>query len=304
MPIHLPPLSRRSFLRRTLVAGAGLAWAPEIFAQTTRRTDANSWALLADTHIAASPAKIERSVNPTGHLGAVTKELLALPERPAGGFVVGDCAFSKGEPGDYSQFARLIEPLRAGGLPLHLALGNHDQRDHFWSAFESEKAAHRPVVDKQTALIKSELVNWFMLDSLEKTLQTPGALGGDQLKWLAESLDANAQKPAVIVVHHNPGLDGNFGLKDTEALLEVLRPRKQAKAWVYGHTHHWKVAQDESGIHLVNLPPVAYVFREGDPSGWVHATARAEGMRLELRCVDPQHPAQGQVVDLKWRDGV
>jgi 3',5'-cyclic-AMP phosphodiesterase len=302
MPIHLPPRSRRLFLQRALVAGAGLASAPELLAAAMRRTDANSWALLADTHIDANPKTLNQAVNMTGHLTAVSKEVRALPERPAGVFVVGDCAFSKGEPGDYTQFTGLIEPLRLDGLPVHLALGNHDQRENFWSALEAKKAAQRPVADKHVAMVSSKWVNWFMLDSLEKTLQTPGALGGDQLKWLAETLDANANTPAVILVHHNPGLDGNFGLKDTAALLEVLRPRKQAKVWVYGHTHNWKVSQDESGIHLVNLPPVAYVFRKGDPSGWVHATARGDGMKLELRCLDPQHQAHAQVVDLKWRE--
>ncbi len=301
MPIHLPPLSRRAFVRRALIAGSTVALAPELLA-AMRRTNTNSWALLADTHIAADPAKVERTVNMTEHLAAVSKEVLALPERPAGVLVVGDCAFSKGESGDYRQFASLIEPMRAGGLPAHLTLGNHDQRENFRAALEAQAATPSPVADKQVALVRSKLVNWFLLDSLEKTLQTPGALGAEQLKWLAETLDANAKKPAVIVVHHNPGLDGNFGLKDTEALLEVMRPRKQAKAWVYGHTHNWKVSQDASGIHLVNLPPVAYLFREGDPAGWVHATTRRDGMKLELRCVDPQHKAHGQVVDLKWRE--
>jgi 3',5'-cyclic-AMP phosphodiesterase len=301
MPIYLPPLSRRSFLRRAFVAGAGLACAPELFA-TDHRTDANSWALLADPHIAADPAKINAGANMTDHLAGVSKEILVLPERPAGVFVVGDCAFNRGEPGDYRQFTELLDPIRASAMPLHLTLGNHDEREHFWAVLDASNKAKRPVADRHVALVPSGLVNWIMLDSLEKTLQTPGILGADQLKWLAETLDANPKKPAVIFVHHNPGLDGNFGLKDTEALLEVLRPRKQAKAWVYGHTHNWKVSQDESGLHLVNLPPVAYIFRQGDPSGWVHATTRPDGMKLELRCLDPLHPAQGQVVDLKWRE--
>ena len=299
MPIYLPPLDRRSFLRRALVAGAGLACAPDLFA-ATRRTDANSWALLADTHIAADPAKINAGINMTDHLAGVSKELLALPKLPAGVFVVGDCAFSRGEPTDYAQFGKLLEPVRAGGMPLHLTLGNHDERENFRAALEEKKVKH-PVTDRQVALVTSKLVNWFMLDSLEKTLQTPGILGAEQLKWLADTLDANRKKPAVILVHHNPGLEGNIGLKDTQALLEVLRPRKQAKAWVYGHTHNWRVSQDESGIHLVNLPPVSYIFRAGDPTGWVHATMRSDGMKLELRCLDLQHKAQGQIVDLKWR---
>jgi predicted phosphodiesterase len=302
MPIHLPPLSRRSFLRRTLVAGAGLACAPKLFADTTRSTDANSWVLMADTHIDADPKRVNKAVNMTDHLAAVSKEVSSLPKRAAGVFVVGDCAFNKGDPGDYSQFADLIEPIRGGGMPVHLALGNHDQRENFWTGLEAKNTAKRPVTDKHVALVSSELVNWFMLDSLEKTLQTPGALGANQLKWLGDTLDANPKKPAVIIVHHNPGLDGNIGLKDTMALFEVLRPRTQVKAWIYGHTHNWKVAQDESGVHLVNLPPVSYIFREGDPSGWVHATVRPNGMKLELHCIDPQHKAHGQIVDLKWRE--
>src|ERR1041385_1802430 len=102
MPIHLPPTSRREFLKRALLTGAGLALAPELPA-AARRTDANAWALLADTHINADPAKIAREINMTEHFKSVSTEVLALPQRPAGLFVVGDCAFNSGDPGDYAR---------------------------------------------------------------------------------------------------------------------------------------------------------------------------------------------------------
>ena len=93
----------------------------------------------------------------------------------------------------------------------------------------------------------------------------------------------------MILIHHNPGVDNKIGgLKDTEVFWEIIRPRKQVKAWVYGHTHNWKTTQDTSGVYLVNLPPVAYIFKEGDPSGWIHATTRRDGMTLELRAIDPR----------------
>lgn len=301
MPIQLPPLSRRTFLRRALLAGAGLAFAPQLHA-AMRRTNATSFALLADTHIAGKPTHVTRNVNLTDHFNAVAREIVGLPERAAGVFILGDCALSDGNPEEYLQLTTLLDPLRADGLTLNLALGNHDHRENFWAALKSQKAARRPLVDKHTALIKSKHVNWFLLDSLEKTLQTPGTLGAEQLQWLANTLDANPKVPAVVLVHHNPGTEEKTtGLKDTAGLLEILRPRKQVKAWIYGHTHHWNVTPDESGVHLVNLPPVAYIFREGNPSGWVHATTRRDGMKLELRTIDPSHKAQGQVVDLKWR---
>ena len=52
MPIHLQPISRRQFLVRSLAGGAALALSPSLLA-AAKRTDPNSWALLADTHLAA-----------------------------------------------------------------------------------------------------------------------------------------------------------------------------------------------------------------------------------------------------------
>jgi predicted phosphodiesterase len=104
-----------------------------------------------------------------------------------------------------------------------------------------------------------------------------------------------------VFIHHNPGLTGNFGVIDTAALYEVIRPRKQVKAYIFGHTHHWETTQDSSGIHLVNLPPVAYVFKDGEPSGWVRANLGTDHMRLELRCIDEKHPMHAKVVKLDWR---
>jgi 3',5'-cyclic-AMP phosphodiesterase len=129
-------------------------------------------------------------------------------------------------------------------------------------------------------------------------------LGAEQLDWLARSLDANRKKPALIVIHHNPAIgDKASGLKDSEALFEIIRPRKQVKAYIFGHTHIWRVQQDPSGIHLINLPPTAYVFRENDPPGWVHAMLERNGMKLELRCVNPAHSLHAEVTRLQWRAG-
>jgi 3',5'-cyclic-AMP phosphodiesterase len=300
MPIYLPPLSRRRFLFRSLAAAAGIGLKPYLLA-AQKPTDPNAWALLADTHLAANRAQLARGITMAEHFERVSNEVVGLAKRPAGLILTGDCAYNSGETGDYATMAELVQPIRREQIPLHLALGNHDNRDRFWEAFANKQAAKRPIADRQAALITGPRANWLILDSLEKTLSTPGLLGPQQLKWLGETLDAHQRKPALIVIHHNPGLNGNMGLKDTQALFDVIRPRKQVKAYVYGHTHNWKVEQDDSGIHLINLPPTAYVFREGDPSGWVHAQLQKDGMHMELHCLERAHPAHGQVVELKWR---
>jgi 3',5'-cyclic-AMP phosphodiesterase len=301
MPIHLPALTRRQFLLRSLTAVAGVALSPSLFA-ASKRTDKNSWALFSDTHLAADRSTNARGINMTQHFEIVSRDVLALPKRPAGLFVSGDCAYNSGESGDYRLLSELLLPIRSQGTPVHLALGNHDNRERFWEALETEKTAKRPMRDRQVALIKTSRVNWFLLDSLEKTLSTPGLLGPEQLDWLTKALDANSSKPAIVMAHHNPGIAAEInGLKDTQALFAILRPRKQVKAFIFGHTHFWNVQKDESGIHLVNLPPVAYVFRDGNPAGWVHARVEAKAMLLELRCIDSTHKANGQTAELTWR---
>jgi 3',5'-cyclic-AMP phosphodiesterase len=300
MPIYLPALSRRAFLSRTALAAAGLALKPSLFADG-KRINADAWALFSDIHLAGDTTQIQRGVNMAEHFTTVSSELLALKESPAALFITGDCALNSGEKEDYGTVTKLLEPIRAHQMPIHLLLGNHDNREHFWEVLQEEKSAKRPLADKQAAIVRTPRANWFILDSLEKTLSTPGYLGTEQLDWLGSALDKNADKPALVMVHHNPGLGANMGLKDTSAFLDVIRPRKQVKAYVFGHTHTWKIDQDSSGIHFINLPPVAYVFHEGDPSGWVHAMVEDKKMRLELRCVDTTHKDHGQKVELEWR---
>jgi 3',5'-cyclic AMP phosphodiesterase CpdA len=300
MPIHLPAISRRQFLARSLAGGAALALSPSLLA-AAKRTDPHSWALLADTHLAAERGLVARGINMRDHFTSVSRELLALPKRPAGVFITGDCAYNSGQTGDYRQVADLLEPIRGAQMPVHLALGNHDNRERFWDALPKEKAAQPPLADKQVALLRTPRANWFVLDSLEVTLSTPGLLGQKQLDWLAGALDANPDKPALVLIHHNPGISGNMGLKDTAALFEIIRPRKQVKAYIFGHTHAWNIWQDESGIHLINLPPVSYVFQPGLPAGWVHAMLERKGINLELRCVDAAHKSHGQSIQLQWR---
>ena len=285
-----------------MAAGAGLMLQSNLFAGT-RRSDESRWALISDTHIAEDSNKIARETNMTDNLAAVVKEVIALSKPPGAALISGDLAFNQGETGDYGNMIKLLEPLRRGKMPVHLALGNHDHRENFWNALSEEKTATRPVVDRQVALIRSPRTNWFVLDSLDKTLATPGALGEKQLAWLAKSLDANFNKPALVVIHHNPNLDGTSkgALMDTKELFEIIRPRKQVKAYFFGHSHSWSVETDSSGIHLVNLPPTAYLFDKTKPNGWVLADLEKKGTRLELRCLDRTHSEHGRVVDLKWR---
>lgn len=302
MPVTLPRLSRREFLKRAALAGAAAALAPSAYAGLFGKSrDKHTFVFFSDTHIAADPATVSRKVNMADHLAACVRELTAWPVKPASVFITGDLALKDGQPGDYATFGRLIEPVRALA-DVHLLLGNHDQREHFWQAFPHETTQQNAVPNKHCAVVGSPRANWFLLDSLDVTLSTPGDLGAAQFLWLSRELTARPDKPAIIVAHHNLNTIGGIsGLKDSPALEELFVRQPQVKAFIFGHTHDWSVSQHRIGVHLINLPPTAYAHKEGRPNGWVRCTLSQDAAKIELRALDARHPEHGQVETLKWR---
>ena len=302
MPLYLPQLSRREFLKRAAFAGAAAAFAPSSYAGFFGKSrDKNTFAFFSDPHVAADAAQKQGEVNMADHLAACVRELAAWPVKPGAVIVNGDLAFKTGLAGDYATFGKYIEPVRALA-PIYLTLGNHDDRENFWTAFPQDAMTLKNVPQKQVAEFSSDRANWFLLDSLDKTNSTPGELGTSQLEWLAQELAARPDKPAIIVGHHNLQVSGAVaGIKDTAALEEIFAQHLQVKAYVYGHTHNFHFEPHTSGVHLINLPPTGYVFKAGRPSGWVRCSLGRDGAEFELRSLDPKHSEHAKVKKLEWR---
>ncbi len=302
MPLHLPQLSRREFLKRAALAGAAAALVPNTFAEaSSKSTDKNTFAFFSDTHIAADAALKQTNVNMADNFAACVRELAAWPVKPAAVIVNGDLVLKLGLPEDYATFRTLIEPVRAIA-PIHLSLGNHDDRENFWKAFPLDAMKLKSVPQKQAMVFASERANWFLLDSLNLTNSTPGVIGTAQHDWLAHELAARPDKPAIIIAHHNLRAQGfALGLEDVDAMDALFAKHRQIKAYIFGHTHNWQTLQHATGVHLINLPPTAYVFTEGRPNGWVRCTLSRDGAEFELRSLDPKHPEHAQVKRLEWR---
>lgn len=302
MPLALPQLSRRAFLKRAALAGA----AATLFPASTQASlfgksrDRHTFAFFSDVHIAADPKQTCNGVNMTDNFAAASRELAAWPVKPAALIINGDLAHNWGTPQDYAAFGNLLHPLRALS-PVHLSLGNHDNRENFWAAFPADATRLDAAPQRQASVVASDRANWFLLDSLDATARTPGALGADQLKWLDHQLAARRDRPAIVVCHHPLDITGLLGLKDTLALEDLLVRHQHVKAFIFGHTHNWNLSQHASGVHLINLPQVSYPFVPGRPSGWVRTTLARDGMEIELRCLDHTHPEHAQLARLKWR---
>ncbi|MEO1971590.1 MAG: metallophosphoesterase [Pirellulaceae bacterium] len=298
MPIHLPAQNRRQFL---VVAGAGVVcWSTESLG---RDVDDDLVYLLNDTHIGEKqPAN---SAVPS-HLRQVVTELVAISRKPAFVLINGDLALKDGQAGDYHHFAKIVDPLREAKLDVHLTLGNHDHRGVFYQVMKQERPDTPPVTARHVSIVKTRWANFFLLDSLQKTMVTQGTLGVEQRTWLAKALDANRSKPAVIVTHHNPRLGGDpnhfpGGLIDSSELWEILAARSHVKALIHGHIHDRGTSQHQ-GIHIINTPATSYVAdAETSTTGWTTARLTAAGVVLTTHTTNPQHEWNGQEKRLTWR---
>jgi 3',5'-cyclic AMP phosphodiesterase CpdA len=303
MPVHLPALSRRRFLH-VAAASLGALAAGHAFGGDDK-TDPHRLALLSDTHVGDRLETVARENNMADNLRKVVAEVAALGPKPAAVVLDGDMAYKDGTPDEYRLFGQLIEPLRQAGLPLHLTLGNHDNRDKFLGAFAAAAPRERPVEGKHVLVVELERANLFLLDSLEPKRGSNGECGAKQREWLAKALDARPKKPAVVFAHHNltwtaDGKGFHSGLTDVPDFWPVLKERKQVKAYVFGHTHTWKLdVKDE--IHLINLPAIGYPFSKGVLTGWVDVVLKENGVALEVHGLDAKHADHGKKADLTWR---
>jgi len=302
MPIILPPITRRQFIQRSLAFGGTAIMAPHALAAADRKgagLDQSRVALLADTHISAdssqrypgtkwpgTPVKEEDHewVNMADCLTEAAKSVLALNPRPAHLIVNGDCALSNGKESEYKEFLRLVEPLRAAGITIHVTIGNHDNRENLWKLLPFLK---REQIGVHAGVIELPHANLVLLDSGKR-----GVLGEEQLDWLAKELDQRADKPALIFGHYNPypnrGIRPNKGMRDGASLLKLLAERKHARGYFYGHTHEWQYDQRDH-LHLINQPAVSYYFGKGHAHGWVDMKLSETTAELELQCIDPKH---------------
>jgi 3',5'-cyclic AMP phosphodiesterase CpdA len=297
MPIHLP--SRRQFLG----ASAALLLARAVDANA--KPDPHRFALLSDVHIHADKTNKTGNTVMWDTMAQAVREITALDPLPNAAIVDGDCAYFYGKPEDYAAFIEAIDPLRKAGLPVHLTLGNHDHRGNFLAAVKSldSRVKDNAVDDRVVSVIESPRANLILLDTLDKTDRVQGVLGKSQLAWLAAALDARKDKPAILFIHHNPDVrpaNKRNGLDDTTELYDIILPRRQVKAVVFGHTHVWNHSKRD-GIHLINLPPTAWLFMPALPQGWVDLRLNDNGATFELVALKKEHHLHGEKIEATWR---
>ncbi|MGB7327511.1 MAG: metallophosphoesterase [Rubripirellula sp.] len=304
MSFHLIPFTRRQMLTASASASA-MTWFASADVQAAE-SDPNFWALIADTHISEDVSAVSRGVNMFNNFNRVIDSILAEPVRPVGAIINGDCAYLQGKPGDYANFKRCVDRLLAAGMSVHATMGNHDDRGPFHDAMSDGKSSDVLVEGKHVTVIETAHANLFLVDSLQQVDHVTGELGSAQIDWLNAALTARSGKQAIIIGHHNPQVTpvepGKLltGLADTAALFDTMDRHSDVKAYVYGHTHDWKLTQTPGGTHLVNQPPSAYVFDPARPNGWTRLVLGPNAIQFQLVSLDPLHPQHGEQLQLAY----
>ena len=313
MPITLPPVDRREFIKGSLfLSGAAFSISSRAKAVgESVRLDQNRVALLADTHISddpkrsypgtkwpGSPVKEEEHewVNMADSLVQSAREVIALNPRPANLIINGDCALSRGTEAEYKEFLRLIEPIRKAGITVYITIGNHDTREKLWKRLPFLK---KEQMGLHTDVLELPHTNLILLDTGKR-----GTMEGKQLDWLEQQLDKHTDKPALVFAHFNPlpnrGVRPIRGMRDGEVLLKILAQRKHAKAYIHGHTHEWQHSKTGS-IEIIGQPAVSYYFGKGHAHGWIDMKLSEKSADLELYCIDATHSQHGEQKQIPFR---
>ncbi|HSB81691.1 MAG TPA: phosphodiesterase [Candidatus Methylomirabilis sp.] len=213
-----------------------------------------SFIQISDLHILADDDRPQFGAKTAAILQQAIPLLNAL--RPDFVVASGDLVSDESEE-SYRRLQALLSSLEA---PIHLMLGNHDDRVAFRQIFRpAETPSRAPVYEA----FEQAGVRFLLLDSglpgKEEGLLDPG-----QLRWLETELANHPDQPTWLFLHHQPlpiyirWLD-QLGLQNREQFLSVLARHQQLKVVGYGHIHQtrrWRYGH----TLFAGVPALAFQF--------------------------------------------
>jgi Icc protein len=183
-------------------------------------------------------------------LAAAIDALLALDQLPDVVLVSGDLV----DTGAADDYVRVRELLAALPMPLHVLVGNHDDRAGLRANFDLPASGE--LLQYALRLGPLRLV---CCDTIQPG-RDDGAYGPERLAWLAATLAEDRQTPTIVALHHPPlpigisGLD-ELGLPadDRRALAALLAQHPQICRVIAGHVHR-AVAGELGGRPVLTCP--------------------------------------------------
>lgn len=170
-------------------------------------------------------------------------------------FVVfaGDLA----DHGEEAAYVRFKDTLTGLGPRAVLTLGNHDDRETFFKVFPGTAGP----TGQLDHVIDSNGQRVIVLDTKDAEMGGAGRLSDDQLDWLKGALAEAADRPVIVVLHHNIApfhVQTDFIILDNrDALAEVLATHPDIRHVISGHVH-MTVSGTVQGIPFTTLAGAHY----------------------------------------------
>ena len=201
----------------------------------------------------------------------------------------------QGRADEYAFLRELLAPLTA---PLFPVPGNRDDKREMRAAFGEQYGFLRDGGEFLHYAIEDYDVRLVGIDS---TLagERKGRFCEARQAWLAETLDAQPERPSLLYIHHPPfdvgdHYVGGYRVAEEAAALErIVQQRPQVVGLLCGHVH-WPVSRSWAGTEARIMPSVAVDVRKGideneargRPVYMLHRVSRASGLVSEARMVE------------------
>jgi 3',5'-cyclic AMP phosphodiesterase CpdA len=188
--------------------------------------------VLSDLHLAA-PGVAVNGLDPAQRLAEAVRVINRDHADAAFVLIAGDLA----DRGEVAAYHHLRDLLSALTVPVHLTLGNHDDRDAFLSVFGQ---CHDDPQGRVSQVVDAGGYRVILLDTSE-----PGLVGGKlcagRYAWLAAQLDASTDRPVIVVQHHHANplflpVDAII-LEDADSYLAILKRHPDVRQVIAGHVH-------------------------------------------------------------------
>jgi 3',5'-cyclic-AMP phosphodiesterase len=206
---------------------------------------------LSDLHL-APPGQRVVGIDPMRQLRSVLARMARLAVAPAFIVISGDLT-ENGSAASYAVVNEVLSELGEGGIPVLLALGNHDDRVTFRHVVLREERSDDP-----GPYCYSRLIDGLRVIVLDSTIpgHPNGSVDAAQQIWLEEELQLPAPRGNLIVLHHPCRLAGPvhhypaFIVREAAA-LEALVARHQERivGVLAGHSHQANSAPFGGTLH-------------------------------------------------------
>lgn len=147
--------------------------------------------------------------------------------------LAGDLA-DLGQAEAYERLKTLIARLP---IPVHITLGNHDDRPTFLQVFGPDLAGETGKVDKVIDLKGYRVI---VLDSSEPG-RVDGVLEPVQIEWLRARLAEALDRPVIVVLHHNANAlhihSDTIRMLEPDAFIAALKTHPDIRQVIAGHVH-------------------------------------------------------------------